>query len=136
MTDQKAAALSQEIRIDKWLWAARFFKTRSLAAQAATGGKVDVNGVRARPSRTVRVGDQLAIRRGLFEWIVTVTGIAKHRGPASEAQRLYEESDASKQKRQAIAVQLKLQRPPEFNAPSRPSKKERRAIRKFTHRGW
>ncbi len=136
MMHQEAERSEQGLRIDKWLWAARFFKTRSLAAEALTGGKVDVNGERAKPSRTVRPGDRLGIRQGPYEWTVIVRGVAKLRGPASLAQGLYEETEASRIKREATAAQLKLQRPPGFDSGGRPSKKERRRLSRFTGKGW
>jgi len=120
-----------ELRIDKWLWAARFFKTRDLAADAVNGGKVEINGSRAKPSRTVKPGDHLCIRRGSYEWTVTVRGTAKTRGPASKAQLLYEEAADSIRRRESTAAQLKLERPPAFDAPGRPSKKDRRALERF-----
>ena len=126
----------EEIRIDKWLWAARFFKTRSLAAESVAGGKVEVNGGRPKPSRIVRIGDHLSVRRGVYEWTVIVKGVAKNRGPASAAQLLYEETEESVRKRQTVSARLRLERPPEFNLPGRPSKKDRRAIQRFTRRGW
>jgi len=123
-----------DIRLDKWLWAARFFKTRGLAAAAVTGGKVTINGERPKPSRTVRPGDELTIRRGPYEWTVAVTGVSRLRGPASQAQQLYEETAESRSKREAAAAQLKLDRPPEFDSPGRPSKKDRRAIERWRGR--
>ena len=128
-------ALYMQVRLDKWLWAARFFKTRALAAEAAGGGKVEINGERAKPSRLVRVGDRLCIRRGAFEWTVIVKDTARLRGPAPEAQRLYDETEDSARQRAAAAAQLKLERPREF-ASSRPSKKDRRAIARFIKKGW
>jgi ribosome-associated heat shock protein Hsp15 len=125
-----------EIRLDKWLWAARFFKTRSLAAEAVTGGKVTINGDRAKPSRTVRLGDELTVRRGSYEWTVVVKDVSRLRGPAPLAQQLYEETEESKLKREATATQLKLERPPEFDSPGRPSKKDRRAMERWTRRRW
>jgi ribosome-associated heat shock protein Hsp15 len=127
---------NESIRIDKWLWAARFFKTRSLAADAVTGGKIDVNGARAKPSRIMRLGDKLNIRRGPYEWTIVVKGLAKLRGPASEAQLLYEETEESIRRRELTSAQLKLERPPEFHSPGRPSKKDRRAVLRFTKRNW
>jgi ribosome-associated heat shock protein Hsp15 len=127
---------NESIRIDKWLWAARFFKTRSLAADAVTGGKIDVNGARAKPSRIMRLGDKLNIRRGPYESTIVVKGLAKLRGPASEAQLLYEETEESIRRRELTSAQLKLERPPEFHSPGRPSKKDRRAVLRFTKRNW
>lgn len=125
-----------EIRLDKWLWAARFFKTRSLAAQAVAGGKIEINGMRPKPSRAVRAGDRLTIRRGSYEWRIIVRGIAPGRGPAVRAAALYEETEESRRNREIAAAQLRMQRPPEFDQPGRPSKKDRRAIVKWTRRGW
>ena len=128
--------ISAEIRLDKWLWAARFFKTRSLAAEAVTGGKISINSARAKPSRIVRLGDRIVIHRGAYEWTVIVKDVARLRGPASEAQQLYEETEESVRKREAAIAQLKFERPPEFDLPGRPSKKDRRAIARWTKRGW
>jgi len=134
--DKETEQTNEPTRIDKWLWNARFFKTRSLAAEAITGGKIDVNGARPKPSRIMRIGDQLSIRRGRYDWTVVVKGIAKLRGPASEAQLLYEETAESIRKRELTSAQLKLERPPEFHSPGPPSKKDRRAVLRFTKRGW
>ena len=124
------------IRLDKWLWTARFFKTRALAAEAVAGGKIDVNGNRPKPSRSVRPGDLLTIRRGPYQWIVTVKHVSNLRGPAVHAQTLYEEAEASVRQREAAIAQLKIERPPEFDLPGRPSKKDRRAMTRFTRRDW
>jgi len=126
----------EPIRIDKWLWAARFFKTRSLAADAVSGGKVEINGERAKPSRSVRLGDKLCVRRGPYEWIIVVKEVSRLRGPAPQAQLLYQETAESAHKRQTIAAQLQLERPPEFDAPGRPTKRDRREMSRFTKRGW
>jgi ribosome-associated heat shock protein Hsp15 len=128
--------MDEEIRLDKWLWAARFFKTRSLAAEAVSGGKVEIHGDRPKPSRLVRAGDKLTIRRGPYEWTMIVTDVSRLRGPAAQAQQLYVETEESLRQREATIVQLKLERPPEFDSPGRPSKKDRRAIARFTKRGW
>lgn len=127
---------NEAIRIDKWLWTARLFKTRSVAAEAVTGGKVQINGARAKPSRAVRPGDEINVRRGLYEWTVVVKHVAKLRGPAAQAQLLYQETEASMRKREAAIAQLKLESPPESALPGRPSKKDRRAINRFTKKGW
>jgi ribosome-associated heat shock protein Hsp15 len=127
---------NEEIRLDKWLWAARFCKTRSLAAEAISGGKIDINGERAKPSRIVRLGDRLNIRRGLYEWTIVVKAASRLRRPAPQAQLLYEETEESARKREATIAQMKLERPPVFETPGRPSKRDRREIAKFTKRGW
>ena len=124
------------VRIDKWLWAARFFKTRGLAAQAIAGGLVEINGSRSKPSRTVRPGDQLTIRRGGYEWSIIVRDVSNLRGPALQAQALYDETEESVQRREATMAQLRFERPPEFELPGRPSKKDRRAMARFTKRRW
>jgi ribosome-associated heat shock protein Hsp15 len=127
---------SQEIRLDKWLWAARFFKTRGLAAEAVGGGKVEINGARPKPSRIVRAGDVVSIRRGPFEWTVVIRDVSRLRGPAVQAQALYEETEESIRRREAAAARMRFERPPGFVSPGRPSKKERRALVRFTKRGW
>lgn len=115
-------------RVDKWLWAARFFKTRSLAADAVEGGKVHLNGARTKPGRALRVGDELKVRRGPYESIVIVRDLSEHRGPAAEAQKLYEETGESKKAREAVAAQLRLERGPASESSGRPTKKDRRDI--------
>lgn len=126
----------EEIRLDKWLWAARFFKTRSLAAEAVSGGKVHVNGARTKPARAVRIGDEVKVRRGPYEWIVIVRGLEKQRGPASQAQLQYEETEASRQGREALAAELRTQGMQSGRDEGRPSKKARREIIRFTRGGW
>jgi ribosome-associated heat shock protein Hsp15 len=123
-------------RLDKWLWAARFFKTRSLAAEAIAGGKVELNDERAKPSRIVCLGDKLRVRRGLYEWTIVVKNVSRLRGPAPQAQLLYEETEDSRLKREAAAAQMQFERGVEFDVPGRPSKRDRREIAKFTKRGW
>jgi ribosome-associated heat shock protein Hsp15 len=129
-------ACAESVRVDKWLWAARFFKTRSLAADAVEGGKVHLNGARTKPGHSVRVGDELKIRRGPYEWIVRVQNLSARRGPASQAQKLYEETGESKKRREALVAELRLQAPRGLGSEGRPSKKERRDILGFKRRGY
>jgi ribosome-associated heat shock protein Hsp15 len=121
----------ENVRIDKWLWAARFFKTRSLAAQAASGGHVALNGNKVKPARVVQVGDMLEIRQGFFEYTVRIVALSEHRGPTAVARTLYEETEASQAKREQVQTErraLNLQ----GNQPDRrPDKHERRKIRQF-----
>lgn len=131
----EAVKPGEQIRLDKWLWAARFFKTRSLAAEAVEGGKVHLNGNRTKPSRVVRIGDELKVRRGPYERVVVVRGASPHRGPASEAQSLYEETGESKRNREALANELRFQGRIVSEIKGRPSKKARRDILRFTRRG-
>src|SRR5690242_6128227 len=97
---------ADRVRVDKWLWAARFYKTRSLATEAVDGGKVEVNGERAKPAKAVKPGDEIRLRLGPYEHILIVRGLADRRGPASVAQSLYEETEASRDARQRLAGQL------------------------------
>ncbi len=120
------------LRLDKFLWAARFFKTRSLAAEAIEAGRVSVNGERARASKTVKPGDALSIRRPPWEHHVTVRALADKRGSASVAQALYEETAESRAKREALAAELKSMPPPVFKG--RPTKKDRRTLERFNRR--
>lgn len=117
------------VRLDLWLWAARFYKTRSLARQAIETGKVDVGGQRAKPSRTVRVGDAMRIARGDETFDIEVLGLSDQRGPAKIAQALYVESETSKARRLEVLATLRAARagyqPPE----TKPDKRARRLIR-------
>jgi len=119
------------VRIDKWLWAARFFKTRSLASQAVSGGHVTLNGNRVKPSRTVQPGDMLLVRRDFFEYTVKILELSERRGPASVAQTLYEETAASISKREALEEQRRILRLQGNPPDRRPEKHERRKIRRF-----
>jgi ribosome-associated heat shock protein Hsp15 len=119
------------VRIDKWLWAARFFKTRALASAAVGGGHVQVNGSRVKPSRNVQVGDQLAIRRGEEGYAVEVLALSDRRGPAPEAALLYAETEESKVKREEARELRKLIGGPAARPEGRPDKRDRRKIRQF-----
>ncbi|MBK1723168.1 RNA-binding S4 domain-containing protein [Thiocystis violacea] len=121
-----------EMRLDKWLWAARFFKTRQLAIEAINGGKVQVDGQRAKPSRSIRPGSRLEIHKGSLSWTIEVLAINKQRRPATEAAGLYVEDEASREKRQEIARERReLGGQPQEG---RPSKRDRRMIQRFTGR--
>lgn len=124
------AVAPDRLRIDKWLWAARFFKTRSLAAQAVDGGKVQCNGERVKPARLLRVGDSLRIRQGPYEIEAEVLVLSERRGPASEAALLYVESTASIAARAALKEALRAE--PVYENKGRPTKKNRRHITRFT----
>lgn len=121
---------TEKFRIDKWLCAARFFKTRSLAADAVDCGKIHVNDVRVKPAKTVAVGDMLTINIGQKQYIVEVVALSNKRGPAAQAQKLYRETEDSRQRRETIAAQLKLQ-PQPFFFRGRPTKRDRREIERF-----
>jgi ribosome-associated heat shock protein Hsp15 len=120
------------LRIDKWLWAARFYKTRSLAAQAVEGGKVKLNGERAKPSKEVRPGDLVEVRSGELHWLVEVRAVSSRRGPASEAALLYTEGDESRAKREHMIAVRRAGPRPAHDAQGRPTKRDRRMIRRFT----
>ena len=122
---------SSGVRLDKWLWAARFFKTRSLASDAINGGKIQLNGHRAKRAKHVQLGDELRIRKGPFEHSVVVRGLAEKRGPAKVAQTLYEETLESVHKREMMATQLKSAAETSFRTKGRPTKRERRDIERF-----
>jgi ribosome-associated heat shock protein Hsp15 len=117
----------ERFRIDKWLCAARFYKTRSLAADAVEGGKVHINGARVKPGKAVAQGDIITINMGQKQFVVEVLALSARRGPASEAQKLYQETHASRERREAMAAQLKNQ-PRLFTFRGRPTKRDRREI--------
>lgn len=123
------------VRIDKWLWAARFFKTRSLATDAVDGGKVEVNGEHAKPSKAVKPGDEIRLRLGPYEHILIVRALGERRGPASVAQTLYEETAASREAREKLSAQLRMA-PAAFvyEEKGRPTKKDRRDLSRFIDR--
>jgi ribosome-associated heat shock protein Hsp15 len=121
---------SEKFRIDKWLWAARFFKTRSLATAAVECGKVLIDDARVKPAKSVAPGDMLNIRVGQFQFVVEVLALSNKRGPATEAQKLYRETCASRQRRLAIAALLEEQ-PPPLRFKGRPAKRDRRKIERL-----
>jgi ribosome-associated heat shock protein Hsp15 len=125
-TDREA----QNVRVDKWLWAARFFKTRALAIQGVESGKVLLNGERVKPAKNVNVGDTLTIRRGPYISTVIVKALSLRRGPAVEAQNLFEETPESITARQEVAERLS-QEPSHGFAEGRPTKKDRRDLDRF-----
>ncbi len=120
------------MRLDKWLWAARFFKTRSLAIQAIDNGRVKLNGERVKPARDVKPGDRLDIHVGEIDWTLTVQALAMQRGPAPVAQALYQEDPTSQARRQQQASDRKLAVNPAAAIKGRPTKRDRRLIHRFT----
>lgn len=128
----------EQVRVDKWLWAARFYKTRSLATDAVTGGRVHVNGERVKPSKDVRVGDTVELRIGTVPWTVLVTGLSGKRGSAAVAATLYDETPESAAAREHQAALRKLSRPLGADLGERPTKQDRRrleALRRAQRRG-
>ena len=123
------------IRLDKWLWAARFFKTRSLAAEAVEGGKVHLNGQRTKPAHSLKPGDTLRITRGIEAFEVTVSALNSQRRPSSEARTLYVESEESRMSRALDDERRRLLKAAMPAIDRRPNKRERRLIRRFTGRG-
>jgi ribosome-associated heat shock protein Hsp15 len=126
--------VSDKVRIDKWLWAARFFKTRGIAREAIKGGKVELNGTRVKPGRTLATGDQLAVRRGEDVYEITVLDLGDRRLSASLAQEKYQEDPAAMARREAAAKQRKLDYQARTDRQRRPDKKQRRQIVEFTKR--
>jgi ribosome-associated heat shock protein Hsp15 len=126
--------VTDTVRIDKWLWAARFYKTRGLAREAIKGGKVQLDGHRVKPSRTLAIGDRLSIRRGDDEYEITVSDLGERRLSAVLAQEKYVEDPESKARREAAAEQRRLDREARAERPRRPDKRQRRLIRRFTGR--
>jgi ribosome-associated heat shock protein Hsp15 len=123
---------STKVRVDKWLWAARFFKTRSLAVDAIGGGKISVNGERVKPAKLLQAGDEVSVRLGPYEHVVVVRGLSERRGPASVAATLYEETPESIASRQKLAEQLRMAPAAfVFEEKGRPTKKDRRDIEKL-----
>jgi ribosome-associated heat shock protein Hsp15 len=127
MTARNEPAAAASVRLDIWLWAARFFKTRSLAKQAIEGGKIALNDGPGKPSKGVHAGDRLAIRRGEEAFVIDIVALSEQRGPAAVAQALYRETEASRAAREALREQRRMQGPA---APAgKPDKRARRLIR-------
>jgi ribosome-associated heat shock protein Hsp15 len=128
----------EAVRVDKWLWAARFFKTRALATEAVLGGHVHLNGARCKPAKDVRVGDRLEVRKGSVRYDLVVRGLTERRGPASVAAGLYEETPESKAEREQHATERRLATPIGADLGRRPTKQDRRrleALRRSQRRG-
>ena len=121
-------------RIDKWLWVARFYKTRGLSAAAIDAGKIEVNGERAKRSRIVQSGDRVRIRMGPYEHVVTIRGVSEQRGSAPIAQALYEEDPESKKAREAMAAHVRAMNASTGYESGRPTKKDRRDISRIKGR--
>ncbi|HKY60675.1 MAG TPA: S4 domain-containing protein [Gemmatimonadota bacterium] len=117
-----------KVRLDRWLWAARWFKTRALATRAVTGGKVQLNGRRAKPAADLRVGDDLRIVKGPYAFAVVVRALAGRRGSAKEAVLLYEETGESREARELRRIQLRDMPVPSYEGKGRPTKRERRKL--------
>lgn len=122
--------VSDKLRIDKWLWAARFYKTRSMAVDAIECGHVLVNDLRVKPAKTIGAGDRLDIRIGRFLFVIDVLDVSDKRGGAPQAQKLYRETDESCERREAIAAQIRAN-PPVIKC--RPTKRDRRLIEQLKH---
>lgn len=125
----------EKLRLDKWLWAARFFKTRALAAAAVETGKVQVNAARVKPAKALAAGDTLTIRLGPYQHVVEVLMLSNRRGPATEAQKLYRETEESRTRRAVLALELKAQ-PMPSDQKGRPTKKDRREIERVKNGVW
>ncbi len=131
MSDEHEAESEHRIRVDKWLWAARFYKTRSLAAEAVVGGKVQVNGERVKRAKLLQVNDEVRLRQGPYETAILVRRISERRGPATEAATLYEETADSRRAREAMSTQLKSMPVATPYDKGRPTKKDRREYDRF-----
>ena len=134
MTERDDNAEDGRVRLDKWLWAARFYKTRSLAAEAVAGGKVQVNGDRAKRAHPLQVGDEIRLRQGPYELLVVVRAVSARRGPASVAAELYEERPESRAAREAMALQLKSLHAAFIPEKGRPTKRDRRDLERLKGR--
>ena len=133
MTNSKKVFENGRIRIDKWLWAARFFKTRGVAKQAIEGGKVQVDGQRTKPSKEIEIGAKIRVKKGLDERTILVKSLSDQRRPFSEAKLMFDETDESIEKR-LILSELQKAQPTIWKSPSKPNKKQRRLIHEFKQR--
>ena len=120
-----------KVRLDRWLWAARFYKTRSQAAEAVSGGKVHVNDERAKRAKQVGTGDRVRVRVGPYEFLLTVTGLAERRGRAKDAAQLYVEDPEGLAARTKLSEQLRVAPPPMWEGKGRPTKRDRREIERL-----
>ena len=119
------------VRLDKWLWAARFFKTRAAASEAIGAGQVEVNGAKAKRAKLLQIGDRLRVRRSPFELLLKVRALSERRGPAAVAAMLYEEDPAGKATRERLARQLRIAPTPGYAGKGRPTKRDRRVIERL-----
>jgi len=119
------------VRLDKWLWASRFYKTRAVAVQAIRAGRVDVNDVRAKPAKTLSLGDRVRIRKSPFEFRLTVRALSQQRGRAAQAALLYDEDPAGKAERERLAQQLRIAPTPSYEGKGRPTKRDRREMERL-----
>ena len=130
--DQASNNAPGRLRIDKWLWAARFYKTRSLSVQAVEAGKVRLNGERVKPGKEVKPGDFLEVRAGELKWVIEVRAVSPRRGPATEAALLYAEAGESRERRERLIAMRRAGPHPGQGRQDRPTKRDRRLIRRFT----
>ena len=124
----------ETVRLDKWLWAARFYKTRAAATEAVTGGRVHVNGQAAKPAKAVRAGDRLEITTGRSRFVVDVVEASERRGPPADAARLYKETPESREAREQAAAERRVAPPPQPVSGGRPTKRDRRRLERDRRR--
>jgi ribosome-associated heat shock protein Hsp15 len=123
--------MTESVRLDKWLWAARFYKTRAIATQAITAGRVDVNDMPAKPAKALAVGDLLRVRKPPYAFLIRVLVLSEQRGPAKQAATLYEEDPEGKAARERLAHQLRIAPTPAFDGKGRPTKRDRRDLERL-----
>ena len=121
----------ESVRLDKWLWAARFFKTRAAASLAIGAGKVEVNDAKAKRAKTLHIGDRIRIRKSPYEFRLTVRVLSEQRGRAAQAATLYEEDPASKAARERLSLQLRIAPTPGYEGKGRPTKRDRRELERL-----